>query len=203
MEISNQITDVFQAARQRLPELDEKWIQVSLQLGGKLPASGLTMSVQREGSLDLVLRCMEDERANAPPMAVIYQTMLSEYWIGGLYETLRLLRYRKLLEGEPSQVDLYADVELVRMAIDKHEIAKENLLEMPLQLIRQPLLDRTTDAYVYDPNHPEKAHIPPVGLWPQNGSIAWHVFDFRRGVHRWVVRRDVSDQVLSLWGVKG
>jgi hypothetical protein len=201
MEIANQITDVFQAARERLPELDEKWTQASFELGGKLPASGLMTSVQREGSLDLVLRCMEDEHATAPPMALLYQKMLSDYWISGLYDTLRLLRYRKLLESEPSHSALFAETELVRIAIDKHEIAKDKLLEMPLQLIRQPLLDRTNDAYVYDPNDPQKAHIPPVGLWPQNGSIAWHTLDFRTGAHRWVVRREVSDRVLSFWGV--
>ncbi len=159
------------------------------------------MSVQREGSFDLVLRCMEDEYATAPDnLAFHYQKMLAEYWISGLYETLRLLRYRKLLEGEQSQVDLFADVELVRMAIDKHEIAKDTLLEMPLQLRREQSRDTPSDMYVYDPNDLQKADIPPLGIY--QGSIAWHVFDFRKSVHRWVVRRDVSDHVLSLWGVK-
>jgi hypothetical protein len=191
MEIANQITNVFEAARQRLPEIDEKWIQVSIELGGRLPASGLMMSVQQEGSLDLVLRCMEDEHEAAPTMALQYQKMLSEYWIGGLYETLRLLRYRKLLEGEPSQVDLAADVELVRMAIDKHEMAKDNLLEFP-QLRREP----PSDAYVYDRNDLQKADIPRLGMY--RGSLAWHIFDFHTNGYRWVVRRDVSERVLTL-----
>jgi hypothetical protein len=198
MRIASQITNAFQTAVDRLPELAQRWIQASVQLGEKLPPSGLMMSVQREGSLDLVLRCMEDELATAPGLDFSwhYQKMLSEYWISGLYETLRLLRDRMLLGREAD--DLFADVELVRMVIDKHNIPKDRDLKRPLQLVRQSVQEITSRGYVYDKSDPQRANIPPVGL--KDGSVAWHVIDLHEKANRWVVRQHVSDLVLSLWG---
>ena len=186
MQLATQITNAFETAKDRLPELAQIWIHAAVQLGSKLPASGLMASIQREGSLDLVLRCMEDEHATAPDFfAFRYQRMLSEYWISSLCGTLRLLRDRKLLKNEATHTPLFADVELVRMGVDKHEIAKD----------REP-----PSGSVHDPKGPQKAQTPPVTLW-QNGSVAWRVFDVRSNANRWVVRRDVSERVLSLWGV--
>ena len=202
MQIATQITNTFETAKDRLPELAQRWIHAAVQLGAKLPASGLMMSIQREGSFDLVLRCMEDEHATAPDFfAFRYQRMLSEYWISGLYDTLRLLRDRKLLKNETTHMPLFADVELVRMGVDKHEIAKDRDLETLLQqLVRHPFPQIPPGGSVYDPKDPQRAQTPPVTLW-QNGSVAWRVFDVRSNANRWVNRRDVSEQVLSLWGV--
>src|SRR3981189_362727 len=49
--------------------------------------------------VDLGLRCMEDELAPQAGKAALefqYQKLFSELWVGGVYETLRLLTERKL-----------------------------------------------------------------------------------------------------------
>jgi hypothetical protein len=200
MHVADQITEAFFSAKQRFPDLDREWTTASITLGSRLPNSTLLMSIQREGAVDLVLRCMEDEQEVASPFCAHYKKMLSEYWIGGLYESLRLLRERKLLETAQSHSLLFADVELVRMVIDKHEIAKDkSFLDAPIELVRRPPNNDSSDVYVYDPKDPKRGHIPPVGL-SQNGSIAWHVIDLRMNSSRWIARRAVSDLVLSLRG---
>jgi hypothetical protein len=60
-------------------------------------------SVQRDGHIDILLRAMEDEAAahhkagtEGHLMAFHWQKMLSDLWIGSVYETTRLLQERKL-----------------------------------------------------------------------------------------------------------
>src|SRR5690348_10891861 len=102
------LVGAFMTARQANAENYRRWINVSHRVGGMLPASLLSMSIQREGEVDLLLRSMEDaaaERAKNPPegmnFEVHYQNVMSGYWIGGMYETFRLLRQRRLVENSP------------------------------------------------------------------------------------------------------
>jgi hypothetical protein len=142
---------------------------------------------------------MEDEHAAASAFAFHYQKILSEYWISGLYESLRLLRERELLEQDKPRIDLFKDIELVRILVDKHEIAKERkFLKEPVEMVREPRKNNPSDTVIYDPADKQRGHIAPVAR-RQDGSVAWHATDLAGG-DRWVVRRDVSDRVLSLWG---
>jgi hypothetical protein len=164
------------------------------------------VSVQRDGDIDLVLRSVEDEIASGesnlqdPILSPVnYLIHLSSCWISGVYETLRLLRSRDQLEQTDRVADLFRAVELVRITIDKHEIAGDNKLGAPLQMTRLPTTGAPTDAYVYARNDSSRAHIMPTGLSPR-GSVIWQPVDLKTSTHRLVERRCVSEQIIELWG---
>ncbi len=87
--ISDLIEEAFYQALRQDQKLYESWIDISIQLGGRvLPLSMLGPEVHNIGALDLVLRCMENEtkavidsaRESGSrvelPMAHWYQNML-------------------------------------------------------------------------------------------------------------------------------
>ncbi len=197
----------FQEARTKYAELDKKWIRISICIGSKLPASLLAPTIQRDGELDLLIRCLEDELADLNAegraqdvFALRRVNMLSEYWVGGMYETFRLLRQRKLCENSVEFVKLFRELELARIPLEKHEIAKDRQLDAPLTLVKQPQTG-SNDEYVYSPDDPGRAHIMSRGV-SERGSIMWHVIELKRehSYHSyWVDRRRISDGVLGLW----
>jgi hypothetical protein len=205
--VGSALAHIFVDARARHPGLHESWIKASIALGGRLPASLLMMSIQRDGDVDMVLRSVEDEiqngQATNPQDPILspyhYLMMLSNYWVGGVYESLRLLRERKLLdEGERSS-ELFRAVELVRITIDKHEIAGERRLKEPLQMFRRPGRGDASDAYVYQTDDAARAHIMPSGL-SARGSVMWQPIDVKADASPWVERRWISEQMIELWG---
>src|SRR5438132_10790560 len=161
MSVSKLIAAAFAEAARRNAELDRSWIQVSVRLGGAIPDSLLMASLQQDGNLDLVLRCMEDERAAQAPeqeglFEVHYQKMLSELWVGRLYEPLRLLVVeRKLLTDTDETRALAEDFRLLRVPIEKHEITSQGQLTAPLQLRRYPPKNDPSDLYEYSKVDPK------------------------------------------------
>lgn len=150
---------------------------------------------------------MEDaaaERAKKPApegmnFEVHYQNVMSAYWIGGMYETFRFLRQRGLIEKSPPLEQIFSDLELVRMPLEKHEIAKDvKFLDGPLLMVRQPP-NGSGDNYLYKPDDNSRAHIMPSGL-SARGSMMWQVIDLKANTQRWVERRGISDKILDLWG---
>lgn len=194
----------FQEARAKYAELHGQWVRISIRVGSMLPASLLMATIQRDGELDLLIRCMEDEFAELSPenrekdlFAFHRVNMLSEYWVGAMYETLRLLRQRRLLEDAEPFSALLEDLELVRIPLEKHEIAKDKVLDAPLALVRRPERG-SNDEYVYAFDDQKRAHIMPRGV-SERGSVMWHVIDLKAEQSRWVERRRISDEVLELW----
>jgi hypothetical protein len=204
VSISDQLMAAFNGARTRYPELDQTWVKISLHVGSRLPKSLLLTSIQRDGAVDLLLRGMEDEQARRmvsngnDSFSFHYQEMMSDYWIGGVYETFRLLRQRKLADKSFHFAEILADLELVRMPLEKHELPKDWKLEAPLQMTRYPPNNDDTDAYVYDPKDNQRAHIMGVGV-SSKGSVMWHVIDLTKKSDRWVERQDLSDRILAMW----
>jgi hypothetical protein len=92
--VSQLIAAAFALAKQRMSPQYQQWIDASYAIGGLLPNSMLVSSVQKEGEIDLVLRCMEAEAAQKigepdPLFAFHYQSLLSATWVGGCYVTIR------------------------------------------------------------------------------------------------------------------
>jgi hypothetical protein len=207
MSVSKLVATAFALATQSQPELSKAWIQVSFRLGGALPNSLLILSLQRDGNLDLVLRCMEGERAatdqhseQAGLFEVHYQKMLSELWVGSLYESLRLLIVERKLIPDTDEIRLLAeDFRLLRIPIEKHEITSQGQLTAPLQLQRFPPNNDHTDIYKYDKADPQRSHVMPSGL-SSRGSIMWQVIDLKNNQERWIERRSLSDRIIALWG---
>ena len=204
--VGSALVSLFLCARARHGALGNSWIKASFALGGRLPASLLMTSVQRDGDIDMVLRSVEDEIASGasnlqdPIQSPLhYLNHLSSCWISSVYETLRLLRDRKQLEETDRVADLYRAIELVRITIDKHEIAGEGKLKVPLQMTRLPAKGDPTDAYVYARNDNSRAYIMPTGL-SARGSVVWQPVDLKANAQRIVERRWVSEQIIELWG---
>jgi hypothetical protein len=200
-DVSRLITEAFGQADQRYPDLADRWTRVSFRIG-PLPNSLLSGSIQRHGSLDILLRSMEDEtatrlQAEGQSSIVHFQKMLSVLWVGDVYETLRLLKDRDLAIGNEFQT-LAHDFRLLRIPLEKHEIASEGQLKQPLQMRGHPPKNNDTDIYEYDKSDPQRAHIMPWGI-SQRGSVTWQVLDLRANEERLVERRELSDRFLSLW----
>jgi hypothetical protein len=203
MTIGTQIANAFNDAKTRYSELQSTWIRISYRVGSRLIDSLLPRNIQREGDVDILLRCMEDEAAQDNPTGFDggvfgYQKMLSEYWVGGMYEIFRLLRQRDLADTSSSFAEILLDLELLRMPLEKHEIAKDSALKAPVEMVRNPPKNDSTDIYTYDPSDDQRAHIMPFGKSPR-GSLTWYVTDVRTGTDRWIERRDLSDRILALW----
>jgi len=205
VNISQQIEAAFTDARARYPELALAWVEISYRVGSLPPNSALSATTQRDGSIDLLLRCMEDEQVQrvAGEFAFQYQKMLSDYWIGSVYEIFRLLRDRKLADVPLGFSEVLADLELIRMPLEKHELPKDRKLEAPLEMIRNPPKNDSTDIYVYDPKDNRRAHIMGFGVSTKTGSVIWHGIDIASKSDRWIERRDLADRILALWEVAG
>jgi hypothetical protein len=194
----------FGVARTRHQALHETWVHLSLRIGPGI--GGLMMTVQRLGDVDMLLRCMEDDFQadnSAPDPALqpmTYQLMLSEWWIGGLYEVVRLLKDRSIGPSGEDLLKLENDLRLLRVPMEKHEIAKDRLLKgKVLPMISVPPASTERDRYDYDPNHPARSHIMPRGL-SARGSAMWQVIDLAPPMtEHWLERRTLSDQFIALW----
>src|SRR5262249_6349707 len=167
------------------------WIRVSVRLGGMFPNSRLMGSIQQDGNVDVLLRSMEDECAASRPdvqqglFEFHYQHMLSEFWVGRFYEHLRLLIDRKLLPKTDEIGALAEDFRLLRVTIEKHEIAGDRQLDAPLKMQRERPRGDETDMYEYDKTDPLRAHIMSSGL-SQRGSVVWRVIDLKNNQDRWI-----------------
>jgi hypothetical protein len=203
LSVSNHVVSSYQLASLLQEKVINAWITGSLKLGGELPESLLNLSIQRAGRLDAVLRCMEDEWASDSLEDSIrifgtdYLASLSELWVGQVYEILRLTLERKLIVNNTFFEALANDFRLLRIPMEKFEIARDRSLTGPLAFTRVPPKKGDID-YHYDKNDPLRAHHMPIGIL-QNGSMQWCAIDIsNKPVERWIVRRDLSDRVLQL-----
>ena len=101
-----------------------------------------------------------------------YQKMLSELWVCDVYEIFRLLtdKNRKLAPKSDVITALAHDLKLLRMPLEKHEIAAK----------------------------PE-AHIMPSEV-SSRGSVRWHVIDVKSRKSYWLERRALSERIVAHWG---
>ena len=203
ISVAEMLAQAFLQARAQQQEVLKRWNKVSYNLGPRVGASLLFVSIQQQGETDAVLRCIEDEFADPQRREKIdfvtssYHA-ISVYWIGAVYEVLRLLRARNLL-NEPNGVLLLNDFELLRIPLEKHEITKDREFTEPVTMIPFPPGGGETDSYTYDPKSPTRAHIMPSGLTTR-GSLTWQAIDTKTRTARWIERRSLSDRLLDLWG---
>ena len=92
---------------------------------------------------------------------LLYQSLLSMLWIGSIYETLLLLSARGLAADTEEFRSLAHDLGLLRIPLEKHEVAGDKKLEQPLQTVRVPPKNDSTDIYEYSRDDPRRAHIMP------------------------------------------
>ena len=196
------LNSLFNVARAKYRAENEAWVQLSYRLSGRFNLVTALSSIQREGDVDILLRCLEDEfnmnkDASGMDFSFHYQMMFSEAWIVGCYEILRAFQQR-----DPSGVSewhefksIFTDFELLRMPLAKYEIAKDNKLKQPLPM-RRVRDDETKAIEFYDPKDPGRFHIMPTGV-SSRGSAMWLALDVRNSRQHWVERRDLADRLLS------
>jgi hypothetical protein len=210
--VSPLLNSLFNVARAKYGAENEAWVQLSYRLSGRFNLVTAMSSIQREGDLDILLRCLEDEfntkkDATGMDFSFHYQMMFSETWIVGCYEILRAFQQRDreaAAAGRPtsgvSELDefksIFIDFELLRMPIAKFEIAKDDKLKQPLPM-RRVGDEETKSIEFYDPKDPGRFHIAPKGVSPR-GSAVWLALDGRNLREHWVERRDLADRLLSL-----
>ena len=152
----------------------------------------------------MVLRCMEDEfsppqaSAGEPDLSLHYQIMLSEIWVGAVYEIFRLLTEREIAPDNDAFKTLAHDLRLLRIPLEKHEIALDRELSEPLVMVRQPPKNDGADTYTYSRSDPQKAHIMSTGL-RRRGSAMWRVIDLKSKTSHWLERRALSERIVALW----
>ena len=205
MPVSLLTAQAFQLGLSRYQELHRTWIKISHRVGGQLPGSLLAFSMQRAGELDALLRCMEDEvfqlDAAAEDIKLIsfnYQSMLSELWIGTVYEIFRVIKQRKLLPSNDDFARLAHELKLLRITLEKYEIADDRKLSGPLHMKREPPKNAARDSYVYLSDDPKKAHIMPGGI-SRRGSMMWQAIDVAHDRTYWIERRDLAERTEALW----
>lgn len=201
--VSELILSSYQLAAQQQASITQAWIQGSHRLGGALSNSGLHIAIQRVGRLDAVLRCMEEELVGeglsdairpwiAEPLGA-----LSEIWVGQVYEIIRLSKERKLVPDSSFLTTLAHDFRLLRITIEKHEIAQDRSLSEPIGMFRVPAKEDDVD-YMYDKKDPQRSHIMPTEI-SARGSLQWLALDVSNfPSQRWIERRELSDRVLQL-----
>ncbi|MCW2285144.1 hypothetical protein M2323_003038 [Rhodoblastus acidophilus] len=216
--VSPLLTGLINIAREKYKAENEAWVQLSLLLSGRFNLDAALISLQWQGEVDILLRCLEDEiniksNASEPDFSSHYLLMLSETWVVGCYEILRAFYQRDrdaAKAGMPksgvSDIDefrlIFNEFEILRMPMAKYEIAKDYELKHPLPMWGVDD-DESKPPEFYDPKDPSRFHIMPRGLSPR-GSARWLAFDVRNSRQHGVERRDLADRLLSLLkSVKG
>lgn len=173
MLITELINQAFGISKERLPEFHKRWITISHKTGALLPNSLLVTSIQRAGELDVLLRCMEvdvlESNAKDDHFLVHYQMMFSEYWIGAIYESIRLLQERKL-KNRANFDELAHHLRMLRIPLEKHEIAADKRLGSPLPMHKARAF-KDGPIYHYVPSDNMRSHIMPVRITIR-GSLA-------------------------------
>lgn len=204
LTVGHLVVSAFHAARAQFPELNKKWIEISWKIKRYLPDSILPVSVQKTGELDLVIRAMEDQftqdqkaQTESAPFLGHYLMFLSQVWVSSTYEIIRLLHDRE--KGfDSSFQELYERLTLVRVPLEKHEIASERKLTEPLAMVRCPAKNDGTDLYSYSTEDPKRSVILPMSI-SERGAAMWCAPDIKTKASIWIERRDLSERFLSFW----
>jgi len=205
MTVMQLIVSAFKLSTSRHQGLRSTWTHISFRVGSQLPNSLLLTSIQRIGDLDILLRCAEDDFSPSAEDASVsdiflfhYQKMFSEIWASAAYEIFRLLKARNLADEDCAFASLAHDLRLLRIPLEKHEIAADSNLSEPLLMQRMPPNNDETDRFRYAKNDALKAHIMPTGI-SCRGSVMWEVIDVKANKSYWIERRQLSERMVKLW----
>ena len=206
--VSKAISIAFQIALRKRRDHFEQWISISHRIGSKIPRSNLATRIQYTGNLDIIIREMENDLSNSiskqnPSLTEMFafnsQTLLSELWVCVAYEIFRLLKDRNL-ENADSFLQLERHLRLIRIALDKGEVAQHRKQNVELDMITYP--DRK-DVFHYSSGNPLRSHILPTRIKTERGSLGWCVTDVisdrKKSSSYWLDRQEISDRILSLW----
>jgi hypothetical protein len=128
-----------------------------------------------------------------------YLMFLSQTWVASIYEVVRLLYERDKSLGENFR-RLYEVLTIVRVPLEKHEIASERKLTKPLPMITYPPKNNGNEIYLYLKENSKRSVILPMSI-SKRGSAMWCVPDIKAQTSIWIERRNLSEQFLEIWGI--
>jgi hypothetical protein len=200
------VVAAFAAARTQFSDIQDKWIRASYRTGSKIPQSLASASIQKIGDVDLICRALEDELVAQPesPGAMdfrfSYLVMMSEMWVSMAYAICFALKERGLLADDNQFRQLAEDLRLVRVQLEKHQIASDKKLTAPLTMTTGPSsADGAPERFSqYDKNDRKRAHIPRTGSSGRR-SFMWEVIEVKAEAARWIERRNLSDAMLEIF----
>ena len=111
---------------------------------------------------------------------------------------LAVLRHTSPEEVLRYWIPLAHHLRLLRIAIDKREIAGDKELAEPL-LMRVPPEDDDSDMHCYSKSDPRRSHIMPGGA-SHRGSVIWQVLVIKTRAAFWLERRTLSEKIITLYG---
>lgn len=202
--IGQLIVQAFHIGRGLYPETAEQWIKASYRAGGQIPNSSAFRTFQQIGELDVLCRALEDEIARIPSadgqidFRFHYLMLFSELWVGAAYAISFALTDRGLFQTNDAFKSLAEDLRVVRVQLEKHQIASDRKLDKPLDLVTGPGQLGEVRSFQYDNKDPLRAHIGRTGL-SDKSSAMWELIDLKANVMRWVERRNLADRMLQIF----
>ena len=208
--VTNSISIAFGHAIERHREIYVNWLRIAEHIGQRLQYSHLPMSIHNLGILDVVLRQIGSEfdlsEYECPQGALHLPSHLlflfSDLWVCNAYEFFRLLKERRLTSGN-SFKKIEQQLRLVRITLDKHEIAKNRGGNVDLKFMYHPPLTDEKTLYHYSSDDPHRSIIPEVKVNLETGAVQWRVVDVLSHKDEtwvgWLDRQVISDEILKLW----
>jgi hypothetical protein len=204
MNATNLLLAAYGIAMAQHQELHNKWIAISTKLGS-IAGTVHTISLQKIGRLDIMLRRIEDERldmmraepSNEPEWSLDLQCALSENWLISAYEIARAAKKPFKASGKDASrlLQLEHRLAVVRMPIAKGVIQgmdRKAHKDSPPVLVK--LGDDTPELYQDD-----GSYIMPQGLCSETGAVLWYPVDMTVRQTVAICRRDLSDEMLPLF----
>ena len=196
-------------------DIHKKWIEISHQVGSILPDSLLGVSVQRLGRFDMLIREVEktftpDSMNSSSPDMFANEVLssFSENWVCNAYEIFRTLNEREFISTGKEFDEIYNDLRLIRIPLEKYQLAKDKILinrDQPLELVSFPTTNMApAKRYIYssEKEHKKKrSHVMPTGI-SRNGSFMWHVLDLEDPSNieeLWIERLSLSNRTIDLF----
>lgn len=194
------ISDVFTTSG----DLPARWVDVYNRM---LNCFGVEYFQQHQADYwtDLILRKIEDEAvtllaqqsANQPmDLLPTFQISLSRMWLLSTYEGVRLAHETVAGRNNAKLTELRRRLEMVRVPLAKQEIANDQKIKDVITLVRVGPGDPKPQSYSAKER---STYYPPILLITTTGSAGWRVIDSKTKKAIDISRRDLSDEMLSLF----
>lgn len=187
-------------------EVSGQWTKGSFALAGAASLGEVAVHLQELGKFDVLLRSLEGEVAgrtvsvepsHADMLSFDFQASLSRQWVLSAYEALRTLQWS---DPEGRMAELLRRLELVRVPLAKLRIAKDQRglgKGGSIELVRRgDPPDKPGETYTANG---KTTYWPQAVFDPVSGSVGWSVIDLKNQVQVEILRRDLSDELLSLF----
>ena len=207
------IQTAFNLSYEKYEDIYKEWKRASFRSLSLVSAPQIIGSLQELGRFDTVIRAMEDElqlelSQNSQGCDLGFLPFLSENWLSKTYAIGRAIRQRNDCLPDDFK-NLLNDFKIIRVTLEKYEIANDRLLKEPLAFQTVPHDKDRRQIFSYDKKDKKRHHIMLTGI-SHRGSVVWEateVCDKRDNnskkevspsIFKILERRDLSDRFLKV-----